>query len=154
MGDAAGDRADGLQPLRLLQSLLDAALLGHIGDDARYAGRRAVLGVVNTTVDDDRPKASIRPADPALEAKRATRHRHVETAPHAVPILSDHSGEQCLAAPLGWRTSIAKDVVMARRSTRDPGDQVGVPHAHPGRVERNGEAFAGILRFRSQLGLP
>jgi len=43
---------------------------------------------------------------------------------------------------------------MARRSTRDPGDQVGVPHAHPGRVERNGEAFAGILRFRSQLGLP
>ena len=116
-------------------------------------GGRTVLGMVNTAIDDDRT---------GLPSWRQIRHRKcrapvwirgIETARHRVPVFGDHAGEQRLAAPFGGGP-IPKISSWRADRRQVPLDQVGIPHAQLGRVERNGEALAGILRFRSQLGLP
>src|SRR5215469_4985410 len=108
-----------------MESLLDPAPLRHVGYHSCHANWRAVFGMIDPAVDDDRAETPVRPANATLEVQGAGLHCRIEISGDGFLMLDGYMGEQGFATPLGRRTGIAKDLVMARRAAPNTADEVG-----------------------------
>ena len=164
VGDAAGQRADGLHLLRLAQLVFQAAplgfaplSLGEVMDDARHAGGRAAVRSVHVAAGrGDPPHLSVGAPDAALDAPFALRGDGLpEAEVDRLAILGQHVLQQLLPRPRRARLLVAEDEVVERSAVAGVFLQVELPGADAAGLQREGEPLLALLHgglLRAQIG--
>ena len=91
------------------------------------------------------------PADPAFDIEFAGLCRLFVGGGHRGTVLLDHMAKQCRLVPGRLRFRVAENTVVPAGAARNVVDEVQIPGAHPGRIERERQGLACGLDLAGPL---
>ena len=133
--DPAGQLADRLETLALLQPFVRAAAFRHVHDYTAHDARLARAVRVGAAEHGHPSLHAVRPHDAALKGKRRRAARH-EDLLHIGPIVGHDVTEERLPRPCDTWVRVAEQPVEARAVRPGAGGDVDRPLSHARRVER------------------